>query len=50
VRVGQDHSRLVNVRMRDGTHFLTREPRLDDVIHVVKEQAPNAQEIYMVTE
>jgi hypothetical protein len=48
--VGQTHSRLVTIALRDGGHRYTREPEIDDVIGIVNQAMKNCGPITFATE
>jgi hypothetical protein len=50
VSIGQRHSLDVGLRTKGGATYYTKEPRIDEVIRVVREEAPNARDVALGTE
>jgi hypothetical protein len=48
--VMQTHDLAVTLRTESGDRYTTREPAIDAVIRAVREEAPNAGEIAIMTE
>lgn len=50
VTVMQDHSRVVSIILKDGSHFVTLEPSIDDVYEAIEQCGKKCNEIAIWTE